>query len=75
MSKIEFQNGSVIETVGTTDSVRSRIRGYVDNVKTEVTICNSQGCRSNSYGVCRLPGIKIRDGECESFKEEDNEED
>lgn len=73
--KIEFQNGSVIETVESPGgSVRSRVKGYIDHVITEVVICNSEGCSNNMYGTCKLSRVGIRDGECESFRQIDEEE-
>lgn len=72
--KFEFQNGSVIETVDSSSgNIRSKVKGYVDRIMTEVVICNSEGCSNNTYGTCSLPEVGIRDGECESFRQIDVE--
>ena len=41
----------------------------MQKAKTEVIICNTDGCESNWCGECRLQRIEIRDGECENYKE------
>jgi len=75
MSKIEFVNGSTITTIGSTsENVRSKVKGYVELKTTQVEACISQGCLNNEYGRCKLSSVEIRDGECENFEEE-NEED
>jgi hypothetical protein len=41
----------------------------MQNVKTEVIFCNTDGCRNNWSGECRLSRIEIRDAECENYEE------
>ena len=72
MSKIEFVNGSTITTVESdSGNIRSKVKGYMNCDFTEVVVCNSDGCLNNRYGSCKLSSVKVRDGECENFEEEE----